>query len=59
MELNFAGNFYTTKEKILEPRTTGGGGSLGEYNPPGLPPSWRAQVGCAHLVAPQTLNLTP
>ena len=33
-----------------------GEGHLGGHNPPGRPLSSRAQVGCPHPVAPQTLK---
>ena len=50
--------FLWTKIGFLEPTPTGEG-PLGGHNPPGRAPlSWRAQVGCPHLVAPQTLKLT-
>ena len=46
-------DFLYNKREFLEPRITGEGN-----NPPArATPSRRAQVGCPHLMAPQTLKL--
>ena len=51
-------DFLYNKREFLEPRATGGG-HLGGHNPQGRAcRPWRAQVGCPHLVAPQTLKPT-
>ena len=51
-ETKLCEEFLWNKRGFLEPRPTGEG-PLGGHNPPGHAPlSWRAQVGCTHLVAP-------
>ena len=55
MERNFARNFYIINKNFWS-QDPSRGRHLGEHNRPGRAPlSWCAQVGCAHLVAPQTL----
>ena len=55
MERNFAMDFYIIKENFWSQEPPEGGTWVGTAHQ-GMPPSRRAQVGCPHLVAPQTLK---
>ena len=49
MERNFARNFYTINKNFWRQDPLEGGTWVGNTHQ-GAPPSWRAQVGCTHLV---------